>query len=109
VADASKIRYLEEKGVKFVGHGLKKDFRVINCQPPETQIIDTVELFYLPYVVAHCDEYADEIGRGQRKISLRFLVWFLFKTEMQSSEHGHDSIEDAVMALRVCRLEAKVP
>ena len=84
-----------------MGHGLKKDFRVINCQPPESQIIDTVELFYLPSVLLTVFCVTQDRSRGQRKISLRFLVWYLLKIEMQTSEHGHDSIEDAIMALRV--------
>ena len=39
--------------------------------------------------------------RGQRKISLRFLAWYLLKIDMQTSDFGHDSVEDAAAALRV--------
>ncbi len=39
--------WLERIGVKFVGHGLSKDFRVINMLPRPEQILDTVNLFYL--------------------------------------------------------------
>lgn len=46
--------------------------------PPE-QVLDTVNLYTVP-------------GRS-RKLSLRFLTWFLLKKEIQSKEH--DSIEDA--------------
>lgn len=72
--------------MKFVGHGLSKDFRVINIAPPKDQIIDTVELFYLP---------------RSRKISLKFLAWHFLKLDMQQSNFGHDSIEDSLTALKV--------
>lgn len=70
-------------GCVFIGHGLYYDFRTINIQVPESQVIDTLDLYYLP--------------SRQRRLSLRFLAWVLLKQNVQSG--NHDSIEDACTAL----------
>lgn len=81
-----KLRCLLDRGVKFVGHGLAQDFRVINLAIPPAQIIDTVEIFGRP---------------GMRKIALRFLAYHTLRERVQESTH--DSIEDARTALRLYR------
>ncbi|MCJ1419496.1 poly(A)-specific ribonuclease [Xylographa parallela] len=82
-----KLWLLLNLGCIFIGHGLPKDFRTINIHVPKTQVLDTVDLFY--------------IRARQRKLSLRFLAWYLLKEDIQ--QETHDSIEDARTALRLWR------
>lgn len=74
-------------GCKFLGHGLKTDFRVINIQVPKAQTIDTIDLFFLESRL--------------RKLSLAFLASCLLKEDIQLETH--DSIEDARTALKLYR------
>lgn len=82
-----KLWILLNLGCQFLGHGLRQDFRVINIQVPRSQIVDTIELFYLKSRL--------------RKLSLAFLAWFLLKEDIQMETH--DSIEDARTALKLYR------
>ncbi|KOS19863.1 PAB-dependent poly(A)-specific ribonuclease subunit PAN2 [Escovopsis weberi] len=74
-------------GCKFLGHGLKQDFRVINIHVPKSQVIDTIDLFFLKSRL--------------RKLSLAFLAWYLLKEDIQMDTH--DSIEDSRTALKLYR------
>ncbi|KAI0792843.1 ubiquitin carboxyl-terminal hydrolase-domain-containing protein [Abortiporus biennis] len=80
-----KLRLLVDRGCIFIGHGLSKDFRIINIFVPPEQVIDTVDLYFL--------------RARQRRLSLRFLAWFVLKENIQTDTH--DSIEDALSALRL--------
>ncbi|KAG8904957.1 poly(A)-specific ribonuclease [Tulasnella sp. 403] len=78
-----KLRLLVDLGCIFVGHGLPKDFRTINLFVPPEQVIDTVDLYF--------------VKARQRRLSLRFLSWYVLKEPIQAVTH--DSIEDARAAL----------
>jgi len=82
-----KLWILLNLGCKFLGHGLRQDFRVINIHIPKSQVIDTSDLFI--------------IKRHLRKLSLAFLAWHLLKENIQLETH--DSIEDARTALKLYR------
>ena len=90
-----KLWLLLNLGCIFVGHGLASDFRKVNMQVPKTQTVDTQYLYLAP-------------GRN-RRFSLRYLAWAVFREYIQEetferdSPGGHDSIEDARMALRLWR------
>lgn len=82
-----KLLALVDVGVVFVGHGLKKDLRVLNFAVPSSQVVDTVVLFR---------------NEGRRLMSLRYLVATLLGSEIQNSDaHGHDSVEDALAAMQL--------
>lgn len=82
-----KLLALVEAGVVFVGHGLKKDLRVLNFAVPAQQVVDTVVLFRDP---------------EKRLLSLRFLVGTLLGSDIQTGgSDGHDSVEDALAAVRL--------
>ncbi|CAO1638721.1 unnamed protein product [Sympodiomycopsis kandeliae] len=120
-----KLRLLVDLKCKFIGHGLSKDFRIINIfinkkqqttpvggngEGVEGNVIDTVDLF--------------SSKDSNRKLSLRFLSWFLLKESIQQEQPlsapvtndlrdtagtsntgaGHDSIEDARAALHLFRI-----
>ncbi|KAJ6546999.1 ubiquitin carboxyl-terminal hydrolase-domain-containing protein [Mycena capillaripes] len=80
-----KLRLLVDRGCIFIGHGLSKDFRIINIFVPPEQVIDTVDLYFL--------------RARQRRLSLRFLSWFVLHENIQTDTH--DSIEDARSALNL--------
>lgn len=80
-----KLWILLNLGCKFLGHGLKQDFRVINIHVPKTQVVDTIDLFFQK---SHL-----------RKLSLAFLAWYLLKEDIQLETH--DSIEDSRTALKL--------
>lgn len=86
-----KLWVLLNLGCVFVGHGLASDFRKINIQVPKNQTVDTQYLYFHP-------------GKN-RRLSLRYLAWAVFKEYIQEepsdNSQGHDSIEDARMALRL--------
>lgn len=86
-----KLRYLVDLGCIFVGHGLKKDFRMLNIVVPLDQTIDTMDLYYS--------------GRG-RRLSLKFLSSFFLQNSIQGDTH--DSIEDATAALELFRMHERM-
>jgi PAB-dependent poly(A)-specific ribonuclease subunit 2 len=86
-ASYRKLWLLLNLGCVFIGHGLANDFRTINIQVPATQVIDTVDIYY--------------VKSRQRKLSLKFLAWYLLDEAVQTG--NHDSIEDARTALRLYR------
>jgi PAB-dependent poly(A)-specific ribonuclease subunit 2 len=82
-----KLWILLNLGCRFLGHGLKQDFRVINIHVPKSQVIDTIDLLFLKSRL--------------RKLSLAFLAWYLLKEDIQMETH--DSIEDSRTALKLYR------
>lgn len=86
-----RLRCLVDAGCVFIGHGLNKDFRIINFVVPQKQVIDTVSLFR---------------WETRRRLGLRFLATTLLRSEIQ--KETHDSIEDAYAALQLNDLYKRV-
>lgn len=82
-----KLWILLNLGCKFLGHGLRQDFRVANIYVPKSQVIDTSDFFFITTL--------------KRKLSLAFLAWFFLQEKIQVITH--DSIEDARTALKLYR------
>jgi PAB-dependent poly(A)-specific ribonuclease subunit 2 len=82
-----KLWLLLNLGCTFIGHSLANDFRTINIHVPKRQTIDTVDLFFKPEL--------------HRKLNLKFLAWCVLRETIQ--QESHDSVEDAVTALRLWR------
>ncbi|RKF78846.1 PAN2-PAN3 deadenylation complex catalytic subunit PAN2 [Golovinomyces cichoracearum] len=82
-----KLWVLLNLGCKFLGHGLRQDFRVANIYVPKAQVIDTSDFFFITAL--------------KRKLSLAFLAWYFLREDIQVTTH--DSIEDARTALRLYR------
>lgn len=82
-----KLWVLLNLGVKFLGHGLKQDWRVINIKVPKAQVIDTIELYL--------------IKGSPRKLALSFLAYTVLNLNVQTG--NHDSIEDSRAALGLYR------
>lgn len=80
-----KLWILLNLGCKFLGHGLKQDFRVLNVYIPKSKVIDTAEIFYS--------------ASNKRKLGLAFLAYYLLKLDIQVVMH--DSIEDARTTLKL--------
>ena len=64
-------------------HSLADDWLVVDIYVPPDRVIDTVDLYFL--------------RERQRRLSLRFLSWFVLHENIQTDTH--DSIEDARSAL----------
>jgi hypothetical protein len=94
-----KLRLLIDLGCIFVGHGLSKDFRIISeasFAPSPSHLIHISDIFVPPdQVIDTVDLYF--IKERQRRISLRFLTWYILRQDIQ--QETHDSIEDARSAL----------
>uniref|UniRef100_A0A3B4DAQ8 PAN2-PAN3 deadenylation complex catalytic subunit PAN2 n=1 Tax=Pygocentrus nattereri TaxID=42514 RepID=A0A3B4DAQ8_PYGNA len=82
-----KLRFLIDTGVRFVGHGLQKDFRVINLLV-RTKIHMTEPLLLL---VKHTVK------------SLGFVLFAYCSSDLNIQSETHDSIEDARTALQLYR------
>ncbi|KAH7093275.1 PAB-dependent poly(A)-specific ribonuclease subunit PAN2 [Paraphoma chrysanthemicola] len=82
-----KLWLLLNLGCVFVGHSLANDFRTINIHVPQSQVVDTSKLFFLPDF--------------KRRLNLKFLAWCVLKEQIQ--QDTHDSIEDARTALKLWR------
>ncbi|RHY34661.1 hypothetical protein DYB32_000760 [Aphanomyces invadans] len=97
-----KLRYLVDAGCLFVGHGLHKDFRIVNIFVPPNQVLWPPRFVYF-LNKGFCAQIIDTVELYQqpnmRKIALRFLCAYLLKAEIQLDTH--DSIEDARAALRL--------
>ena len=77
-----QLRALVACGAVFVGHGVAKDFFILNLHVPPQQVVDTAQLWRRP---------------GERIFKLRFLAAHLLGQDIQDTEH--DSTQDARTAL----------
>ncbi|KAL1960354.1 hypothetical protein VTO42DRAFT_8314 [Malbranchea cinnamomea] len=113
-----KLWLLLNLGCVFVGHGLASDFRKINIHVPKAQTIDTQYLYFNPssgrrlslrfLAWAVFKEYIQEpvthnatVTTTTRNTSEGSATSTTTTTTTTTTNEGHDSIEDARMALRL--------